>query len=150
MNPKIWLPCSQEPCIGLYLEPVKSSPLTHVLPMTVTTRCKAWTGFTFPNTEIVGSNPTQGMDVCVYTKFVLSYVGRDLATGWSPFQGVLPTVIGLGNWSKTKRFTDILCSKSGSIRKERERDLHSRVYFNIILSESLSLFSYVFLIGTYS
>jgi hypothetical protein len=32
------------------------------------------------------------MDAYVYALFVLSYVGSVLATGWSPVQGVLPTV----------------------------------------------------------
>jgi hypothetical protein len=39
---------------------------------------------------IVGSNPAQGMDVCVC--IVLSSVGRGLATGWSLVRGVLPYV----------------------------------------------------------
>jgi hypothetical protein len=34
-------------------------------PITVATRSKAWTVFARSNTEIVGSNPTWGMDVCV-------------------------------------------------------------------------------------
>jgi hypothetical protein len=39
-------------------------------------RSKAWTVFTRSNAGIVGSNPTQGMDVCVcvYSVFVLSCV----------------------------------------------------------------------------
>jgi hypothetical protein len=42
----------------------------------------------------VGSNPNQGMDVCVcvYSVFVLSCVDSGLATGCSPVQGVLPSV----------------------------------------------------------
>jgi hypothetical protein len=43
-------------------------------PITVAARSKAWTVFARSNTEIVGSNPTQGMDVCivcVYSVFVL-------------------------------------------------------------------------------
>jgi hypothetical protein len=32
-------------------------------------------------TGIVGSNPTQSMDVCVYSVFVLSFVGSGLAKG---------------------------------------------------------------------
>jgi hypothetical protein len=46
------------------------------------------------NTGIVGSNLTQGMDVCmcVYSVFVLSCACSGLATGWSRSQGVLPTV----------------------------------------------------------
>jgi hypothetical protein len=31
--------------------------------------------------------------VYVYSVFVLSYVGRDLAMSWSLVQGVLPTVL---------------------------------------------------------
>jgi hypothetical protein len=38
-------------------------------------------------------------------------VGSDLATGWSPVQGVLPIVLELRNWSETKRFTDALCNR---------------------------------------
>jgi hypothetical protein len=58
-------------------------------------RSKAWTVFARSNAEIVGSNPTQGMDVCVYCVFVL---GNGLATGWSLVQGVLPTLYRLENW----------------------------------------------------
>jgi hypothetical protein len=42
--------------------------------------------------NVVGSNATRGMNVCVYSVFVLPCVGSGLATGWSPVQGVLPTV----------------------------------------------------------
>jgi hypothetical protein len=56
------------------------------------------------------------MSVCVYSMRVLSSIGSGLATGWSSFQGVLPTVLGLRNWSETKRFTDVLCSKWGQKR----------------------------------
>jgi hypothetical protein len=62
------------------------------------------------------------LSVCVYSVFVLSCVGSGLVTGWSPVQGVLPTVLGSINWSETKRFTDALCSKVGNIRRERDRD----------------------------
>jgi hypothetical protein len=51
---------------------------------------KAWNVFTCSNTGIVGLNPSQGMDVCVYSVFVLC---SGLVTGWSPIQGVLPTVL---------------------------------------------------------
>jgi hypothetical protein len=36
-----------------------------VHPITVAARSKAWTVFARSNTGIVGSNPSQGMDVCV-------------------------------------------------------------------------------------
>jgi hypothetical protein len=35
-------------------------------PIAVTTRSEARTVFAHTNTEIVGSNPTRGMDVCVF------------------------------------------------------------------------------------
>jgi hypothetical protein len=46
------------------------------MPITVAARSKAWTVFARSNTGIVGSNPTQGMDVYVwvYSVFVLSCV----------------------------------------------------------------------------
>jgi hypothetical protein len=40
-------------------------------PIAVTTWSKARNAFTHLNTGIVSSNPTQGMDVCVYSVFVL-------------------------------------------------------------------------------
>jgi hypothetical protein len=51
------------------------------------------------NTGIVGSNPTQGMGICVclFCLCVVLCVGSGLATGWSPVQGVLPTVYKLRN-----------------------------------------------------
>jgi hypothetical protein len=52
----------------------------------------AWNVFARLNTGIVGSNPARGMDVCVYSVFVLSCVGSGLATVWSLVQGVLPIV----------------------------------------------------------
>jgi hypothetical protein len=62
-------------------------------PITVAERSKAWTVFARSNAGIVGSNPNQGMDVCVRL-FCLCYpvcVGSGLGMGWSPVQGVLPT-----------------------------------------------------------
>jgi hypothetical protein len=55
---------------------------------------KAWTASTRSNTRIVGSNPTQGMDVCVHLTCVclVLCIGRGFAMGLSPVQGVLPTV----------------------------------------------------------
>jgi hypothetical protein len=67
---------------------------TSVYTFTVTARSKAWTVFARSNTEIVGSNLTREMDVCM-SLFCLCAVlcaGSGLATGWSPVRGVLPTV----------------------------------------------------------
>jgi hypothetical protein len=62
-------------------------------PITVAARSKAWTVLARSNAGVMGSNPTQGMGVYVrlFCVYVL-YVGSGLATGWSPAQGVLPTV----------------------------------------------------------
>jgi hypothetical protein len=97
----------------------------------VAARSKAWTLFTRLNTRIVGSNPTQVTDTCVYSVFVLSCVGSGLANGWFPLQGVLPTDLRLRNWSETKFFTDAICSKVGATgegerERERERENPSR------------------------
>jgi hypothetical protein len=59
-------------------------------PSTVATRSKAWNAIARSNAGIVGSNPTQGMDVCLrlFYVYVVLCLGRGLATGWSPVQGV--------------------------------------------------------------
>jgi hypothetical protein len=51
-------------------------PRMVVVPATVAERSDSWTVFTRSNTGVVGSNPTWGMDVCVwvYSVFVLSCV----------------------------------------------------------------------------
>jgi hypothetical protein len=74
-------------------------------PISVTVRSKAWTVFARSNAGIVGSNPTQGMDV--YERlfcfcFVLC-VGIGLATGWSPVQGILPSVYKIKKLKKRPR-----------------------------------------------
>jgi hypothetical protein len=79
-------------------------------PITVTARSKAWTVFARSNAMIVGSNPTQGMEVCVvyiYSVCLVMCVGRGLETGWSPVQGVLPTVY------RTKKLKKRPCPTKG-------------------------------------
>jgi hypothetical protein len=63
-------------------------------PITVAARPKEWNIFTCSNIGIMGSNPTQGMDVYVrlFCVYVVLCVGSGLATGWSSIQGVLPSV----------------------------------------------------------
>jgi hypothetical protein len=68
-------------------------------PITAFAGSKAWTVFARSNTGIVGSNPTQGMGVCL--RLFCVCIGSGIATGWSPVQRVLPTVLGLKNWSET-------------------------------------------------
>jgi hypothetical protein len=83
------------------------------------------------------------MSVCVYSVFVLSCVGSGLATGWSPIQGVLLTVLRLRKWSETKRFTGALCS-SGSNRKERERGIDLVIVIIIKLWWTMSMILGIF------
>jgi hypothetical protein len=56
------------------------------------TRSKAWTVFVRLKAGIVGSNPTQDMDVWCVCVCVVQRLGSGLATGWSLVQGVLPSV----------------------------------------------------------
>jgi hypothetical protein len=74
------------------------------MPITLAARSKAWTVFARSNAGNAGSNPTQAMDVCVHLFYVcvVLCVGSGRATGWSPVQGVLPTVYGLRNWKAVK------------------------------------------------
>jgi hypothetical protein len=63
-------------------------------PITVAALSKAWTVFVRSNAGIVSSNPTQDIGVCVrlFCVYVVLCVDGGLAKGWSPVQGVLPTV----------------------------------------------------------
>jgi hypothetical protein len=76
------------------LEEETDSSVSLFLPITVAAWSNAWTVFACLDAGIVGSNPTEGMDVCVcvYSVCVVLYVGSGLATGWSPVRGVLPSV----------------------------------------------------------
>jgi hypothetical protein len=73
--------------------------------ITVAVRYKVWTLFARLKAGIVGSNPTQDMDICVhlFCVCIALCVGRGLATNWPPVQGVLPIVyIGSKNWKTAK------------------------------------------------
>jgi hypothetical protein len=61
--------------------------------------------FARSNAGIVDSNPTQGMDVYVrlFCVCIVLCVGSGLATGWSPVQGVLPTVYRIKKLKKRPR-----------------------------------------------
>jgi hypothetical protein len=61
---------------------------------------KAWTVFARPHNGIVGSNPTWFMGVCVplFCDCAVLCVGSDLARGWSPVEGILPTLKRSRNW----------------------------------------------------
>jgi hypothetical protein len=69
-------------------------------------RSKAWTVFARSNAGIVGSNPTLGVDVCMrlFCVYVILCVGSGLVTGWSPVQGVVPTVYRIKKLKRRSRF----------------------------------------------
>jgi hypothetical protein len=81
----------------------------------VAERSKAWTVFAFSKAGIVSSNSTQSMNICLCLFRVC--IGSGLATGLSPIQIVLPTVLRLRNWSETKRLKDAACSKVAATGK---------------------------------
>jgi hypothetical protein len=82
---------------GLFIHNHK--PINNLPMITKPARSKAWTLFIHSNTGNVGSNPTRSMDVCALLFYVcVLCLGSGLATGWSPVQGVLPTVYRLRNW----------------------------------------------------
>jgi hypothetical protein len=60
----------------------------------------SWTVFTLLNAGIVGSNPTQGMDVCLrlFCVYVVLCVHSGLSIGWSPSKESYRLCIGLRNW----------------------------------------------------
>jgi hypothetical protein len=61
--------------------------------------------FACSNAGIMGSNPTQDMDVCarLFCVCVFLCVGSGLATGWSPVQGVLPIVYSIKELKKAAK-----------------------------------------------
>jgi hypothetical protein len=64
------------------------------MPITVAGRSKVWNVFARSNIAIVGSKPTWGMDryVRLFCVCAALCAGSALVAGWSPVQGVLPTV----------------------------------------------------------
>jgi hypothetical protein len=76
-----------------------------LLPITVAARSQAWTIFARSNAVIVGSNPIRGLDVyvCLFCVCVVPCVASGLAKGWSPVQGVLPTVYRIRKVKKQPR-----------------------------------------------
>jgi uncharacterized membrane protein YjgN (DUF898 family) len=54
----------------------------------VAARSKVWNVFEHSSVGIMSSNPTRGMDVSVFSIFVLSYAGTGLASVWTPVQKV--------------------------------------------------------------
>jgi hypothetical protein len=69
---------------------------TYIRPVTVAERSKVCTVFARSEAGIVGSNPTQDLNVCYEYVFILCLcylcLGRGLATSRSIVQGILPSV----------------------------------------------------------
>jgi hypothetical protein len=55
--------------------------MNYIGPITVAVLSKVRMSSPAHNTEIMGSNTTRGMDVCIYSVLVLSFVGSGLAMG---------------------------------------------------------------------
>jgi hypothetical protein len=95
---KIILHCIRKKT-AIYLNPVRLYYPVNIITfllmqIAVVSRSKTWTFFARWNAGIVGSNPTQGIDVCLHLLCVrvVLCVGSGFATGWSPVQIVLLTV----------------------------------------------------------
>jgi hypothetical protein len=94
------------------------------LTLTVTERSKTWTVVARSNAGIVGSNPTQGMDICVglFCVCVVLCVGSGLVTGWSPVQEVLPTVYRNKKRKKAGKVQQKYCrSIDGVVFRDKNR-----------------------------
>jgi hypothetical protein len=67
-------------------------------PFTVVVLSKARIVFARSNSAIMGSSRTREMyERLRFLLFVLTYLGSDLTTSWSPVQGVLPAVYKIHN-----------------------------------------------------
>jgi hypothetical protein len=106
--------------LGVYIMFYFCLPTLIRKPITVAARSKAWNVFVRSNPGIMGSNPTRGMDVCVRLFCVCDVLCASsvLATGWSPAQGVLPTVYRIKKL-KNGQGTTKGCR---AIERERERE----------------------------
>jgi hypothetical protein len=73
--------------------PKYKGALKTFVPITVARRLKHETPLPAPTLESWARIPLKTlMFVCTYSVFVLSFAGNRVASGWSPVQGVLPTV----------------------------------------------------------
>jgi hypothetical protein len=98
--------------------------------ITEAARSKAWTVFARSNTE-------RGMGVCVrlFCVCVVVSVGSDIVMGWSPVQGVLPTVyyinsLALASWRtiSTERPPHVVELSANFYRVVSATDPYGRVF----------------------
>jgi hypothetical protein len=100
-------------------------------PITVAALSKAWTVFARSNTEIVCSNSTQGMDVCVrlLSVCVVLCIGRGLATRHEQSSPART----LKSWFRTSDSVIVICSYDlQAVSKSKPRrwsPLHVTVYY---------------------
>jgi hypothetical protein len=90
----VWYVCTRSAAYIILLLTPRTSNWIHNSKNDLFTAHEINTAFTRSNTGVVGSNLTRGMDVCVrlFCVCVVVCIGRRLATGWFPVQGVLPTL----------------------------------------------------------
>jgi hypothetical protein len=93
--------------------------LTEYMPITVAARS---TALPVSTSRTLGSRVRIPFKVCIIVCLFCVYVSSGLATGWSPIQGILLTVLRLRNSSETKRFTDALCSKWEEQEYNKKKD----------------------------
>jgi hypothetical protein len=79
----------------------------------VAARSKAWSVFTHSDVGIVGSNPTEDINICLrlFCVCVLCRLGPCIGLPPPPCPKSPTYCLRLRNWSETKRLTDGLCSK---------------------------------------
>jgi hypothetical protein len=70
----------------------------------VAARSKARNVFARSNTGIVASNPTRGIDICVYSVFVLSCVRSGLEDGLSSYRLSIKFII-YSEWPQARKPT---------------------------------------------
>jgi hypothetical protein len=97
------------------------------MPTAVVARSKARNVFAGKNTRIVGTNPTEGMDVCLRLCCLVQVAALRQADPLSKESFRLS--IRLRNLSEKKRFTDALCYRGS----KPSNNTFFQIYFNIIL-----------------
>jgi hypothetical protein len=81
---------------------------------------------------IVGSNPTRGIDVGVYSVFVLSCVGRGLVKGLIPVQGIVSTVYKIYNFTINSEWAHVRETNLSRWRKKKKKNKIIKLYLSFL------------------